>query len=211
MEGKKAKDGSVMKWWLVLIINVAAMIVIGLVLLFITMRWIRSYTNHGEYIQVPPVQGMMESEAAQTLAAKTLTYEINDVRYDASLPTGAIIEQNPRADANVKEGRTIYLTVNSGNEPQKAVPDLADNSSLRAAQAQLLAAGFKLGSTEYIDGDQDWVYEIKYNGSSIEAGTMIPEGSTLTIVAGNGTQIIEIAEADSTEEIVDYDFFDSEL
>jgi hypothetical protein len=79
----------------------------------------------------------------------------------------------------------------------KVVPDVADNSSLRAAETLLLGSGFKLTPHEYVDGDADWVYEIKYNGKAIESGTEIPEGSTLTIVAGNGNAVEDIEAADS--------------
>ena len=39
----------------------------------------------------------------------------------------------------VKEGRIIYLTINAINIPLQAVPDVADNSSLRQAEARILA------------------------------------------------------------------------
>ena len=89
----------------------------------------------------------------------------------------------------------------------RAVPDVADNSSLRAAESRLEAAGFKLAKTEYVDGDMDWVYEIRYQGVAIEAGTEIPEGSTLTIVAGNGNPVDNLEEADSTA-VIDSEFFE---
>ena len=89
----------------------------------------------------------------------------------------------------------------------RAVPDVADNSSIRAAESKLRAAGFKLTRTVYIDGDLDWVYEIRYQGQKIEAGTELPEGSTLTIVAGNGNPVIYIEEVDSTT-VVDSEFFE---
>jgi len=87
------------------------------------------------------------------------------------------------------------------------VPDVADNSSLRAAESRLKAAGFKLSRTVYVNGDLDWVYEIRYQGKEIEAGTEIPEGSVLTIVAGNGTPAELIEEVDSTA-VIDSDFFE---
>jgi hypothetical protein len=51
------------------------------------------------------------------------------------------------------------------------------------------------------------VYEIRYRGEKIDAGTEIPEGSVLTIVAGNGNPVEIIEEVDSTT-IVDSDFFE---
>ena len=193
---------------LVILLNILAMIALAVLLVLATFRWMRTYTRHGQYISVPDVSGMFEDEGAALLAKSGLRYEVSDYRYDRAMVEGAIIEQNPKAGSYVKEERIIYITLNSGKEPVKAVPDVADNSSLRAAESQLLAAGFKLTATEYIDGDKDWVYEIKYKGAVIKAGTEIPEGSTLTIVAGNG-QIVNIVTTPDSTEFIDTGFFEN--
>ena len=190
-----------------LLLNILIMVAVSIILIVITFRWMQSYTRHGQYITVPDVSGLYEEEAGQALAAAGLRYEVSDYKFDKSMVEGGVIEQTPKAGAYVKQERKIYLTLNSGKEPVKAVPDLADNSSLRAAESQLRAAGFKLSPTVYVDGDLDWVYEIRYKGAVIEAGTEIPEGSVLTIVAGNGNPVEIIEEVDSTT-IVDSDFFE---
>jgi len=190
-----------------ILLHVLIMIAAATLLIVITFRWMQSYTRHGQYITVPDVSGMYEEEAGKALAAAGLRYEVSDYKFDKSMVEGGVIEQNPKAGAFVKQERKIYLTLNSGKEPVKAVPDLADNSSLRAAESQLRAAGFKLSPTVYVNGDLDWVYEIRYRGEKIDAGTEIPEGSVLTIVAGNGNPVEIIEEVDSTT-IVDSDFFE---
>ncbi|MBR3937278.1 MAG: PASTA domain-containing protein [Bacteroidaceae bacterium] len=190
-----------------ILLNLFLMIGLSCLLIIITFSWIKSYTRHGQYISVPDVSGMFEEEAGQALAAVGLKYEVLDYKYDRLMVEGGVIEQKPKSGSYVKDGRTIYLTLNSGREPLRAVPDVADNSSLRAAESRLNAAGFKLGRTVYVDGDLDWVYEIRYQGEKIEAGTQIPEGSTLTIVAGNGNPVEHIEEVDSTT-IIDSDFFE---
>lgn len=190
-----------------ILLNLFLMIGLSCLLIVITFSWIKSYTRHGQYISVPDVSGMYEEEAGQALAAVGLKYEVLDYKYDKMTVEGGVIEQKPKSGSYVKDGRTIYLTLNSGREPLRAVPDLADNSSLRAAESRLNAAGFKLGRTVYVDGDLDWVYEIRYQGEKIEAGTQIPEGSTLTIVAGNGNPVEYIEEVDSTT-VIDSDFFE---
>lgn len=192
---------------LFILINILAMVIVALLLVLVTFKWMKSYTLHGQYITVPDVTGMYEEEARQTLYKAGLNYEISDYKFDKMMVEGGVIEQKPKPGAFVKQDRKIYLTLNSGKEPLKAVPDLADNSSLRAAESKLKAAGFKLTEPEYVDGDLDWVYEIRYLGEEIKAGTEIPEGSTLTIVAGNGNPIVEIEEADSTI-VIDMDFFE---
>jgi len=190
-----------------ILLNLLIMIVLTVILIIMTFRWMQSYTRHGQYIAVPDVSGMYEEEAGQALAAVGLKYEVMDYKYDKEMVEGGVIEQKPKPGAYVKDGRKIYLTLNSGKEPMRAVPDVADNSSLRAAESKLRAAGFKLGRTVYIDGDLDWVYEIRYQGLEIAAGTEIPEGSTITIVAGNGNPVIHIEEVDSTT-VIDTDFFE---
>lgn len=192
---------------LIIVLNVLAMAAIAVLLILVTFRWIKSYTLHGQYIAVPDVSGMFEEEAGKVLAEAGLKYEVLDYKYDKMMVEGGVIEQKPKPGAYVKDGRKIYLTLNSGKIPVKTVPDVADNSSLRAAESRLTAAGFKLGKTVYVDGDLDWVYEIRYQGEKIEAGTEIPEGSLLTIVAGNGNPVEIIEEVDSAT-VIDSDFFE---
>ena len=204
MANNKLKKG---RGILIILLNVLAMIVIGILLLLVTFRWMKSYTLHGQYIAVPDVSGMFEEEAGKVLADAGLKYEVLDYKYDNMMVEGGVIEQKPKPGSYVKDGRKIYLTLNSGKVPTRAVPDVADNSSLRAAESRLTAAGFKLGKTVYIDGDLDWVYEIRYQGEKIEAGTEIPEGSLLTIVAGNGNPVEHIEEVDSAT-VIDSDFFE---
>lgn len=201
-EGKKGMRGIFR-----ILLNIAAMAVLAAAIILGLFKWMDKYTRHGEYITVPDVYGMFEDEAVRAFESAGLKCEVSDYKFDRQMVQGGIIEQSPAAGAYVKEGRVIYLTVNTGKEPVKKVPDVADNSSLRAAQSQLRTAGFVLAPTVYIDGDMDWVYEIRYNGEKIEAGTEIPEGSTLTIVAGNGNPAVIIEEADSGV-FVESGFFD---
>ena len=91
-----------------------------------------------------------------------------------------MLDVNPGAGQKVKEGRTIYLTINTLSIPLRAIPDVADNSSLRQAQAKVLAAGFKLTEIQLMNGEKDWVYGIKYQGRSLEAGDKVPLGAALT-------------------------------
>ena len=180
-----------------IVFHLFLMVVAVALIIFGTFKWLHSYTNHGEHIEVPAVDGLVVEDAMIVLQNNSLAGEVTEYRYHKNMEEGTVIEQRPKQGAYVKEGRTIYLVVNSGKISMKVVPDVADNSSLRAAETLLLGSGFKLTPHEYVDGDADWVYEIKYNGKAIESGTEIPEGSTLTIVAGNGNAVEDIEAADS--------------
>ncbi len=194
-------------WWKVALTNIAAMALAAAVLLLILFKWMDKYTMHGQYITVPDLSGMTEEMASDNLSGMKLRYEISEYRYDAGKEEGQIIEQRPAAGQNVKAGRIIYLTINSGKIPTRPLPDVADNSSLRAAESRLMGAGFNLTEPELIPGDLDWVYDIKLGDEILRAGQEIPEGSTLTIVAGNGEERFEELGDSLANMGIDMDFF----
>ncbi len=193
-----------------LLIHLALMFIILIVILLFVFRWMKTYTRYGQYIIVPSVTGMIQEDAMSALEAGNLKSEVADFNFDRTMEPGAVIKQQPKAGAHVKEGRTVYLTVNSGKEPLRAVPDVADNSSLRAAESILRTEGFRLTEPVRVDGDLDWVYEIRYGNSVVKEGTELPQGALLTIVVGNGNPVVKIEEVDSTI-IIEYDFFDNGL
>ena len=79
------------------------------------------------------------------------------------------------------------------------VPDVADNSSLRQAQAKVIAAGFKLTEIRMMSGEKDWVYGDQISGTFIAAGDKVPLGAALTLMVGNGEN--EQLESDSIENV----------
>ena len=62
---------------------------------------------------------------------------ISDTKYVKDKAAGIILELKPGAGEKVKEGRTVYLRVNTLDVPLRVIRDVADNSSLRQAQAKL--------------------------------------------------------------------------
>jgi len=169
-------------------INILAMILVAVALVFIVLRSLDSYTRHGEAIVVPDAKGMTIAQARILFNNEGLEAVISDSTYVKEKPAGIILEHNPQSGHKVKKGRTIYLTINTLNVPLQLVPDVADNSSLRQAQARILSVGFKLNANELISGEKDWVYGIKYNGAMLKPGDKAPMGATLTLVVGDGTR-----------------------
>ena len=127
-----------------------------------------------------------------------------DSSYVKGVPDGMVLDQNPAGGARVKEGRTIYLTVTTSKVPLVKLPDLIDNSSLRQAEAKLKAMGFKLTETEpeYVSGEQDWIYGIKYRGRNLASGDKVPHEAMLTLCVGN-TAIRDSLAMDSTQITID--------
>lgn len=167
-------------------VNILAMIVVVGALMFGVLKWVDVYTRHGEAVVVPNVKGMGVGEAEKIFRNRGLNCVVSDSTYVKDQPAGCILEYNPGAGQKVKEGRTIYLTINTLDIPLQIVPDVADNSSLRQAEARILASGFKLSVIQYVTGEKDWVYGVKYNGRQLTIGEKVPMGATLTLMVGNG-------------------------
>lgn len=171
--------------------NILAMVLFVAGMLFVVLKGLDIYTRHGEAVTVPDVKGMSVTEAEKIFRNHGLICAVSDSNYVKSLPAGCILEYNPSAGQRVKEGRVIYLTINTINVPLYAVPDVADNSSLRQAEARILAAGFKLAEIEYIPGEKDWVYGVKYKNLQLLAGAKVPVGATLTLMVGDGGGLLD--------------------
>ena len=180
------KDKQSKKPLRLLLINLAAMAAVVVAAVFITFKWIDNYTEHGVAIVVPDITGLQEQEAINKLTQYKLIGIADDHVYIKGVPYGEITAQRPAANAKVKHGRKVYLTVSSGNHPMIAIPDIADNSSLRQAESRLRAAGFKLAPNDTIAGDLEWVYGIRYDGRELQSGELVPEGAELTLVIGGG-------------------------
>ncbi len=174
------------RWfWLNLMLMVATLIAAPIV----ALQWLDIYTRHGEAVVVPQVEGTVLTDAQKVLAQKSLKVEVVDSSFVKGLAPGTILDQNPKGNARVKEGRTIYLTINAANAPQIAMPDVMDNSSLRQAEAKLRSIGFKLTEHEYVSGEKDWVYAVKYRGRELKPGEKVPHEALLTLSVGNGGEV----------------------
>ena len=166
-------------------VNLIAMPIVVIAVIFGVLHWLDTYTHHGESIIVPNINGLPLEEAGKELSKKNLELEVVDSNYVKGMSAGAVLEQKPIAGAKVKIGRTIYLTINTGEIPKVAIPDIIDNSSYRQAEARLRAMGFKLTEPEYIEGEKDWIYGVKYNGKELTSGEKIPREAVLTLCVGD--------------------------
>ncbi|MBI5472825.1 MAG: PASTA domain-containing protein [Ignavibacteriae bacterium] len=109
------------------------------------------YVYHGGTLSVPEVTGRTAEDAENILATAGLVGILSDTVLDNSLPAGSVVTQNPKANAIVKYGRHVYLTV-CGGEVQVNVPQLRGRS-LREAKFALERNGLELGEVEYAASD----------------------------------------------------------
>lgn len=191
--------------------NLAAMVLVLIVLAFGVKYGLELYTHHGEGIKVPDLSKMNYEKAYRLLESDGLQIMVSDSGYNKKLPADCILAQTPGAGTEVKEGHVIYVTVNSPSSPSFAIPDLVDNSSFREAEAKLMALGFKLLPPQYVVGEKDWVYGIMSRGRRVNAGDMVSIGMPLTLLVGNGhysdDDDINFTEPDYHEEVpVEYQY-----
>ena len=165
--------------------NLAAMIIVLIIVSIAVWKGLDIYTHHGESIVVPDVKGTLVGDARYVLTQAGLKAVVVDSAYNRQLPAGSVIEQTPHGGNEVKGGREVYLVVNASSPRMLAIPDIADNSSLREAQAKLRALGFKLGPVEYVHGDKEWVYGVKSRGRNVFAGERVPVDVPLILQVGN--------------------------
>lgn len=166
--------------------NILAGIIILIVLIisfFFLLDWI---TGHDKYEKVPSVNGQNIDAARLNLIAKGFAVEIADSVYDISVGALSVVKQFPEADAMVKSGRTIYLTINRATAPQVTMPNLVGFSS-RSAEMYLTSLGLKMGDISYRpDIARNAVLEQRFKDEIIKEGTKIPLGSIINLVLGTG-------------------------
>jgi len=169
-----------------LIGNLLAMALVVVAMMLGVKYGLEWYTHHGEGIEVPRIEGLSYSQAYLMIEDLKLNIIVSDSGYNKKLAADCVLAQNPGPGTKVKEGHTIYVTVNSPSSPSFAIPDVVDNSSYREAEAKLMALGFKLTPPEYVMGEKDWVYGILCRGRRVSTGDHISIDTPLTLMIGNG-------------------------
>lgn len=168
-------------------IQVAIALGIIIVLVFAIMKWLSYTTNHGEEITVPNLSKLSVEVAEEKLNALDLEYVLLDTtEYDKNFPKFSVVKQDPIAGSKVKEGRKIYIKINSDSYRDIIMPNLIEQS-LRQAEPTLKALGLELGEKTYKPYlGKDMVLEMLYKGRKLKAGDKVPKASKIDLVLGDG-------------------------
>ncbi|MEI6584206.1 MAG: PASTA domain-containing protein [Chitinophagia bacterium] len=161
---------------------------LGVVLLFVliffaTLSWL---TGHGKIQRVPSITGQNIVAATKTLEAAGFDVVIQDSVFIDTLAKQAVVRQIPEAESIVKNGRTIYLTINRTVAPQVEMPNLA-GFSVKSAEMYLISLGLRMGEISYRpDIARNAVLEQLLGDRAIAPGTKIPIGTVINFVLGSG-------------------------
>ncbi|MBC7324856.1 MAG: PASTA domain-containing protein, partial [Moorella sp. (in: Bacteria)] len=136
-------------------------------------------------IQVSPVVGLKENQALEQLAAAGLKGQVGSRQYNAEVPEGQVMDQDPAAGERVRRGRVVTLTISQGSR-MVTVPPVVGYTE-RDARLQLENAGFRVA------GDS-----LKVHHPSIPAGSVVeqtppgnskqPEGSEVRLIVSKGPE-----------------------
>lgn len=168
-------------------IQLAIALGIIIVLVFVMMKWLSYTTNHGEEITVPDLSKLSVELAEEKLNALDLEYILLDTtEYDNKYPKFSVVKQDPIAGSKVKEGRKIYIKINSDSYRDIIMPNLVEQT-LRQAEPTLKALGLELGTKTYKPYlGKDMVLEMRYKGKLLKEGDKIPKASKIDLVLGDG-------------------------
>lgn len=168
-------------------IQLGLALVVILILVFGALQWLKSTTNHNEFVVVPDFSKMSVTEMRKAVQDASLRYEVLDsANYNPNYPRFSIIEQTPPAGNNVKENRKIYFTVNPSGYKKVTVPKIIQVTQ-RNATSMLRAVGLDVQRVTYIDQiGKNMVYYIKYKGKDIKPGDRLPKTSKIELICGNG-------------------------
>ena len=165
-------------------------IIISAVLLFlILILFLRLNTRHGDFVVVPDLIGKNIQEFESQLNELDLLYIISDSgNYNPRFKINSVIDQLPKANSKVKQGRKIYLTLNASDFEMVEIPKIT-GITVRQARKTIESLGFVFGEIEYVDDiARDEVISISNEGRELTEGDFLKKTSIIDFKLGNGKQ-----------------------
>ena len=142
-----------------------------------------------DLIAVPDVKGKQLTLARQILEDDKLRVNIAET-YDANVPAGEVVSQDPDPGRNVKSDRLITIYVSKGGETID-MPDLV-GLTRKAATERLQKIGLKIGTIYEKDSPSHNPDMILSHDPA--TGTKINRGQTIDLVVSKGTHIVPVEE-----------------
>jgi len=158
-----------------------------LLVVFVFYIYLPITTNHGESLTVPNLEGMSLEELENFLKDRDLRFEIEpDSGFSPKYPPLTVLKQFPFHNANVKENRKIYITLNAKNPPVVRMPNLIGRS-LKNAQLELRSLGLSLGERRYRpDFALNTILGQYFDGKKVKEGDQVPKGSKIDFEVADG-------------------------
>lgn len=164
--------------------NLLYSVLFGIALLGVLYLYLNVYTSHGEQHVVPDVRGIEVARATELLQESTLEMLVVDSVYSEGAQPGLVFEQSPAPFSNVKEGRTVYLTVYRSTPPMEKI-GISEGMNERVAEIILQNKGLRYEKQfedhAYLSG---MVIRVLHRGKALSKESTIKRGDRVTLVVG---------------------------
>ena len=169
--------------------NTIFIILISSLFLISLIFFLKITTKHGDFIVVPNLEGKTVAQIDDQLSELNLKYVISDSgNYNPEFKVNSVLDQLPKANSKVKEGRKIYLTVNASDFEMVEIPKVT-RVTVRQARKTIESLGFIFGDIEYVDDiARDEVISIFNDGVELNEGDFLKRTSIIDFKLGNGKQ-----------------------
>ena len=169
----------------------------GLIMVLVMGFFAGAFMSYGKFwstaeVVVPDVTGKQMTLARQILEDKKLRVNVAET-YDASVPAGTVVSQNPEAGTKVKEERLVTIYVSKGGESLE-MPDLK-GLSRKDAEEKLTKMGLKIGSIYERNSDEEAGTVI---ATDPRAGSKINKGQSVDITVSKGKKEKKVSVPDVT-------------
>jgi len=166
--------------------HLAILILCAIVLLFVVIKGLDIYTDNGEVIIIPKFESMDADSLMVHSDVEYLQFVVIDSMYSIDKMPGTVTMQHPKVGARVKKGRKVYLSIIAKTPEMVNMPNLKDLSIRRAVDV-IQYAHLKIERIEFVDDIAlNAVIEQLYKGDTIAPDSLLPSGSYITLLAGNG-------------------------
>ena len=164
-------------------------IITALLFFLILILFLRLNTRHADFIVVPDLIGKNIQEFESQLNGLDLQYIISDSgNYNPKFKINSVLDQIPKANSKVKQGRKIYITLNASDFEMVEIPKIT-RITVRQARKTIESLGFVFGEIEYVDDiARDEVISISHNGNELNEGDFLKRTSVIDFKLGNGKQ-----------------------
>lgn len=166
---------------------------IAIVLLFfLLIKFLDSYTRHGKELNVPNFKGMTLMDIDSAGYFSQFDFFVIDSLYAEGAKKGSVIIQDPIPGSKVKQGRNIYFTIIASTSEKVIMPELKD-LTLRQAINVLEASKLKTGKLIYQPSfDKNAVLEQMFQGDTVFPGDTLVIGSLIDLIIGSGERNFRI-------------------
>jgi beta-lactam-binding protein with PASTA domain len=152
-----------------------------IILIISASVFLRVVTRHGKTVTAPDFTNLTVAEAQELAHSSHVSVKVVDSVFVRRLSGGVVYRQLPKAGSKVKEGRSIFLTINSV-VPRKVVMPNLYGYSVTEARSELQNRGLNMGYLNYVrDIATNTVLEQMVDGVEVKAGDLVVSGSTVDL------------------------------